>query len=61
MNLKVLNEYIKSFPWHHIEKAMGNCQGIDKDVINLISDDLKIRDMAYWKLDNHIVLQGGVW
>ncbi|MCD9612139.1 hypothetical protein [Tenacibaculum maritimum] len=56
-----LENYIKYFPWESIKEAMGNCNGIDKSIFNLISDKQKVREESYFNLDNHIVLQGGLY
>ena len=54
-------ENISQVDWNRIKQASGNASHVPEAVKGLVSDDHSIREAAYWKLDNHIVLQSDLY
>ena len=52
---------IHKINWNEIRSNMGFCDSIPQAIENLISSNAEIRENAYWKLDNHIVVQGTLY
>ncbi|MGN0619847.1 MAG: hypothetical protein ACI4J7_12575 [Ruminiclostridium sp.] len=57
MDLKL----IYTINWNEIHSNTGFCTNIPDAVNNLLSNDSVLRKNAYWKLDNHIVVQGTLY
>ncbi len=53
-----INNALNSIDWCKINGQMQNCSNIPKDIMNLMSENMSVRQKAYWNLDNHIVVQG---
>ena len=43
--------------WRKIKTGVGNASHVPDAIKNLFSQDEKIREAAYWKLDNYVVIQ----
>lgn len=61
MNSTYILETAKNIKWESLKDCFGF---IDYNVVDIlrdiIDDDPNKREVAYWKLDNHIVTQGGL-
>jgi hypothetical protein len=56
-----IDEVIGNIRWQDIEALQGHCANVPTAIRSLQSDDPKIREAAYWDLDNHVVVQGGLF
>ena len=54
-------DLIYTINWSEIHSNTGFCTNIPDAVNDLFSADGKVRENAYWKLDNHIVVQGTLY
>ncbi|QUJ67382.1 hypothetical protein KDD30_15305 [Photobacterium sp. GJ3] len=54
-------ESIGSVDWKKLEQAHGDASHVPKAIEQLISEDEEKREKAYWKLDNHVVLQSDLY
>lgn len=52
---------IDSVNWEQLQQAHGNAATVPSAIKNLISEDAKTREVSYWQLDNHIVLQSDLY
>lgn len=52
---------INSIDWSKLKQAHGYCDHVPEAIKGLMSADSKIQEESYWKLDNHIVLQGDIY
>jgi hypothetical protein len=48
-------------PWDTLESAVGSCDHVPNALQGLLSSDASIRESSYWQLDNHVVVQGGLY
>ena len=61
MNSTYILETAKNIKWESLKDCFGFIDYNVVDILsNIIGDDPNKREVAYWKLDNHIVTQGGV-
>jgi hypothetical protein len=51
---------LDNVPWQQVKSFQGNCSHIPNAIKNLSSGDVGVRDGAYWSIDNHVVVQGGL-
>jgi hypothetical protein len=47
--------------WNKIKTGSGNATHVPEAINNLFSIDDKIRENAYWKLDNYVVVQSDLF
>jgi len=47
--------------WRQLRQAHGSAEHVPSAIKNLTSADAKTRETAYWQLDNHVVLQSGLY
>lgn len=47
--------------WAKLSQAQGTSEHVPDALKSLISDDDKEQEASYWKLDNHVVLQGDLY
>jgi hypothetical protein len=47
--------------WKVLRTATGTAEEIPTALLGLCSADKKTREVAYWKIDNHAVLQGDLY
>lgn len=59
--MNCIDEVIGNIRWQEIEALQGNCANVPTAIRSLQSDDSKVRHAAYWTLDNHVVVQGGLF
>ncbi len=52
---------VSQLPWNKLSSANGTCGHYPEVFKDLVSDDPKKREGAYWQLDNHAVLQGEIY
>mgnify|MGYP000571271690 CR=1 FL=1 len=52
---------IEKINWTELKQAHGNSGHVPDAIRGLISGDRKEQEASYWKLDNHIVLQGDLY
>ncbi|GAB5405824.1 MAG: hypothetical protein Aurels2KO_40550 [Aureliella sp.] len=58
-----MNEFstaLKTVTWNEIAQLTGDCSHVPAALENLRSPEQSTRESAYWKLENHIVVQGGL-
>ena len=59
--LDIILNSVRKVEWRALKDRLGFIDYNIADILNnLIDDDPHKRNMAYWKLDNHIVIQGGL-
>lgn len=58
--LNMFNE-IQNINWADLKQAHGNSVHVPEAIKGLISNDEKEQEASYWKLDNHVVLQGDLY
>ena len=59
--LDIILNSVGKVAWRTLKDRLGFIDYNIADILsNLIDDDLHKRNIAYWKLDNHIVIQGGL-
>jgi hypothetical protein len=56
-----LSDQIQAIPWRERKTASGDARDVPQALKDLSSEDQTKRDLAYWKLDNHVVLQGDLY
>ena len=60
-SLDIILDSVRKVEWRALKDRLGFIDYNIADILsNLIDDDLQKRNIAYWKLDNHIVIQGGL-
>ena len=60
-SLDIILDSVRKVEWRALKDRLGFIDYNIADILNnLIDDDLHKRNIAYWKLDNHIVIQGGL-
>jgi hypothetical protein len=47
--------------WSKLQTGSGNAAHVPNAILDLVSPDQATRESAYWRLDNFIVVQGGVY
>jgi hypothetical protein len=47
--------------WSELRQAHGDAGHVPEAIKGLIANDPKVQEASYWKLDNHIVLQGDLY
>ena len=52
---------LSTIPWHTISGQIENCGSIPQAILSLANSDPHLRKQAYWKIDNHVVVQGGLY
>jgi hypothetical protein len=52
---------VRTIPWHSIQAIQGTCSKVPDAILSLVSTDCSVRKTAYWNLDNHVVVQGGLF
>jgi hypothetical protein len=52
---------MEKISWANLKQAHGSSEHVPAAIKGLISDDEKEQEASYWKLDNHIVLQGDLY
>ena len=59
--LDIILKSVRKVAWRTLKDRLGFIDYNITDILNnLIDDDPHKRNIAYWKLDNHIVIQGGI-
>ena len=59
--LDIILKSVREVEWRTLKDCLGFIDYNIADILNnLIDDDPHKRNIAYWKLDNHIVIQGGI-
>ena len=59
--LDIILRSVREVEWRTLKDCLGFIDYNIADILNnLIDDDPHKRNIAYWKLDNHIVIQGGL-
>ena len=60
-SLDIILDSVRKVEWRALKDRLGFIDYNIADILNnLIDEDLHKRNIAYWKLDNHIVIQGGL-
>lgn len=59
-NVKMFNE-IQEVNWADLKQAHGNSEHVPEAIKGLISNNENEQEASYWKLDNHVVLQGDLY
>ena len=60
-SLDIILDSVRKVEWRALKDRLGFIDYNIADILsNLIDDDPHKRNIAYWKLDNHIVIQGGL-
>ncbi len=54
-------EMMEQVDWKAIKQANGAATSVPSALRDLISGDAKVRESAYWTLDNHVVLQSDLY
>ncbi len=55
-------QVINKVPWNELKRILNkDCSYIPSTLLNLVSTDKKERNNAYWKYDNNVVVQGGLF
>lgn len=52
---------VESTSWASLRQASGTCEQIPVALEELCSPDERVRERGYWKIDNHVVLQGDLY
>jgi len=52
---------IEKIDWSILKQAHGDSSHVPTAIKGLISSDIKEQESSYWKLDNHVVLQGDIY
>lgn len=52
---------IESTDWASLRQACGTCEHIPAALNAICSPDERVREEAYWKIDNHVILQGDLY
>ncbi len=52
---------IDQVPWHNIAGQQTDCRHVPDAIERLQSEDPEVRRSAYWRLDNHVIVQGGLY
>jgi hypothetical protein len=52
---------LKDAPWPFIRQAHGASTHVPSAIRDLASPNANVREAAYWKLDNYVVLQGDLY
>lgn len=52
---------IDNINWARLTQATGNSEHVPSAIKGIISNDEKEQEASYWKLDNHVVLQGDLY
>jgi hypothetical protein len=52
---------MNTIPWETISGQQKDCRHVPEAIATLQSVDPSVRKAAYWKLDNHVVVQGGLY
>jgi hypothetical protein len=47
--------------WSRLSTAHGSAVEVPTALADLVAEDPNVRERAYWKLDNHVVLQGDLY
>ena len=59
--LDIILKSVRKVAWRTLKDRLGFIDYNIADILNnLIDDDPHKRNIAYWQLDNHIVIQGGL-
>lgn len=59
--LDIILNSVRKVEWRALKDRLGFIDYNITDILNnLIDDDPHKRNMAYWQLDNHIIIQGGL-
>ena len=61
MTIDIIFEIIDKIPWETLKAQEGTCDHVPKTLKGIISENSELRDESYWKLDNHVVVQGGLF
>lgn len=56
--MSIINQVINSIKWKEINCFTGNCSHVPEAISQLYSSSSADRLAAYWRLDNHLVIQG---
>ncbi len=54
-------EGLSNINWSSLEQAHGTAEHIPEAIQGLVSESASEREAAYWKLDNHVVLQSDLY
>lgn len=54
---KILNK----IPWDDLKALDGTCSHIPEALKGITSETKEISNKSYWKIDNHVVVQGGLF
>jgi len=54
-------EKIKTEDWSSLETLNGSAEHVPNAVLELLTDNKEKFDKAYWKLENHVVVQGDLY
>lgn len=58
---KISKQALKSIPWDEVRCQSGYAERVPDALCSLADDDSDIRQQAYWQLDNHVIVQGGLY
>jgi hypothetical protein len=58
---KIVFNNIDEVNWSELRQAHGDAGHVPEAIKGLIASDPKVQEASYWKLDNHIVLQGDLY
>lgn len=61
LQVKQITSALQTIRWQDISALLGDCSAIPEAILDLGSSDPLRRSQAYWKLDNHVVVQGGLF
>jgi hypothetical protein len=54
-------EELDLIDWESLQTAHGNASHVPQALRGLMSQDTAVQEAAYWKLDNHVVLQSDLY
>ena len=61
MRIEQILKNASSLPWVNIDSITGHCEQVPSALQDLFVEQGPKQDQAYWKLDNVLVVQGGLF
>jgi len=62
MEISEIVKTARNVPWEEVRQVCcESCSGIADYLADLCSDDPQVRHRAYWRFDNHVVVQSGLF
>jgi len=58
---EVIESLIRSVRWDEMRSLNGSAEHVPAALRDLLSDNLDVINRAYWKLDNHVVVQADLF